>query len=117
MGRYIIDGEGDIMNMPFIGDNYKILAMRTVTDDDYKGKDLEIIDGFWKDGPKTKEEAKKFIEDHCFLNSLNAMNGMFKNAPESNADGLVLVPKRTLYAAANYFIMAEDLLMLLMEDK
>lgn len=116
MARYIIDGEGDIMHIPFKGDNYKILRMATVTDDAYEGKDLEAIREFWKDHIKTKEDAKKFIKDHNFLNSLNAMWGMFRNAPESNIDGLVLVPKRSLYTAAQYFNMAEDLLMVLMED-
>lgn len=117
MARYIIDGEGDIMHMPFKGDNYKILAMRTVTDDAYEGKDLKAVGDFWKNKPKTKEEAKEFIKDQHFLNSLNALWGTFKHAPESNIDGLVLVPKRTLYSAANFFDMAEDLLILLMEDK
>ena len=120
MARYIVDTEqgntwdNPVMRLMIGTEGIKRVAF--IDDDAYKEKGRDAIKEFWDGGPNNKEEAKKWIKEHHFLNSLNATYGTFKHPRESNIDGLVLLPKRETDSVAMYLYIAQDLLMLLSED-
>ena len=116
MARYIIDGEGDIMSIPFKGKDYKIHRMELVKREDYIRQDLIVNEIYLKTGIKTKDDAKKFINEHHILNSLNAMWGRYRSFPRANIDGFVLASEESFMVASEYFIMCQELLTILMED-
>lgn len=120
MARYIVDTKSKNNNdspiWSILSQVDDIKRIEFIDDGAYKEKCIIDENTFWKNGPKTRQEAKEWLEKGHFLNSLNATYGIFRHPLESSIDGLVIIPKHMSDRAADYFYISQVLISLLMED-